>query len=89
MPALSRQFDRGLSCPLPRNSAILPGSKSSCLLLRTVLHDEVTEPENAFVHVQLQTKGFVDHLRLGMRMFVRTFQQWRRRSYKQPEKQQK
>ena len=42
-----RQFDRGLSCPLQTTSAILSGSKSSCLLLRIVLHDEVTEPENA------------------------------------------
>ena len=47
------QFDGGL---LQTTSAIPPGSKSSCLLLSIVLHDEVTEPENADVHVQLQTK---------------------------------
>ena len=30
-----------------------------------MLHDEVTEPENAHAHVQLQSKVFVDHPQAG------------------------
>ena len=34
-----RQFEAGPSCPLQTTSADLPGVKSSCLLVRIVLHD--------------------------------------------------
>ena len=51
-----RQFERGPSCQLQTTRAIARGAKSSCLLLRIVLHDEVTEPMNAHVDVQIQTE---------------------------------
>ena len=48
--------------PLKTITAILPGSKWSCLLLRTVLQDAVSEVTKIFPLLKLRV--FVDHTTL-------------------------